>query len=167
MHEKYKKLETKNTKMYQGKEYEIVTNKNILSIKSTPCHFDTLNVNKNKQIGALLLNTGMAFQDECYGLASNQVNEFKRIIMLRNPYSPSLAFVIMCNPIIYCKKGGMKSMYEGCLSRPGEKRIKIRRYKGIKVQWWTVTGETKQKEFNGIMSRAIQHEIDHLNGLLL
>ena len=58
-------------------------------------------------------------------------------------------------------------MFEGCLSRPGEKRIKVRRHKIIKVKWQTVTGESKQREFTGIIARVIMHEIDHLNGVLI
>ncbi len=157
----------KNSRMFENKSYEIVTDPAILSVKSSPCFFDEFNVCRNERIAGLLINTGFAFGNDCFGLASNQVNEFKRIIMLRNPNAGPLAFMVMCNPIIFCKKGGMKSMWEGCLSRPEEKRIKVRRHKGIKVQWQTVTGETKQKEFSGIVARAIQHEIDHLNGVLI
>jgi peptide deformylase len=90
---------------FAGKDYGIVTNTDILSRKSTPCFFDELNVLKNKTIADLMLNTAFAFGKDCFGLSSNQVNESKRIILMINPLAPALAFSIMCNPLIYCKKG--------------------------------------------------------------
>ena len=157
----------KNSKMFNGKEYPIVTDTNDLSKKSTECFFDEINVHKNKAIADQMLNTAFAFGNDCFGLASNQVNEYKRIILMINPLAETLSFSLMCNPIIYCKKGGVKAMYEGYLSRPGEKRIKVRRHKAIKVKWQTVTGAGKQREFKGILARAIMHGIDHLNGVLI
>jgi len=156
-----------HTKTFAGKDYEIVTDTDILSRKSTPCFFDELNILKNKAIANIMLNTAFAFGNDCFGLSSNQVGESKRIILMINPFTSSLAFSIMCNPLIYCKKGGVRSMWEGCISRPGEKKIKVRRHKNIKVKWQTVTGESKQREFTGMIARIIGHQIDHINGVLI
>jgi peptide deformylase len=54
---------------------------------------------------------------------------------------------------------------EGCLSFP-DLRGQIRRSLGIKVSYQTLEGETVTLETDGLLARAFQHEIDHLNGIL-
>jgi peptide deformylase len=54
---------------------------------------------------------------------------------------------------------------EGCLSFP-DLRGQIRRSTGIKVTYQTLDGETVTIETDGLLARAFQHEIDHLNGIL-
>ncbi len=54
---------------------------------------------------------------------------------------------------------------EGCLSIP-ELRAKVNRPEAIKVTYQTLDGETVTLETDGLLARAFQHEIDHLNGVL-
>lgn len=54
---------------------------------------------------------------------------------------------------------------EGCLSIP-DLRSEVRRSAGVKVEYQTLDGETKTIEADGLLARALQHEIDHLNGIL-
>ena len=54
---------------------------------------------------------------------------------------------------------------EGCLSIP-HLREKVRRADGVKVTYMTIEGKTQTLESDGLLSRALQHEIDHLNGIL-
>ena len=54
---------------------------------------------------------------------------------------------------------------EGCLSIP-DLRSEVRRSEGVKVVYQTLDGETKTIEADGLLARALQHEIDHLNGIL-
>lgn len=54
---------------------------------------------------------------------------------------------------------------EGCLSIP-DLRSEVRRSAGVKVEYQTLEGETKTIEADGLLARALQHEIDHLNGIL-
>ncbi len=54
---------------------------------------------------------------------------------------------------------------EGCLSFPGL-RGQIRRSEEVKVTYQTLAGETVTIETDGLLARAFQHEIDHLNGIL-
>jgi peptide deformylase len=54
---------------------------------------------------------------------------------------------------------------EGCLSFPGL-RSQIRRPADIKVTYQTLDGQTHSIETDGLLARAIQHETDHLNGVL-
>ncbi|WP_038161564.1 peptide deformylase [Verrucomicrobium sp. BvORR106] len=54
---------------------------------------------------------------------------------------------------------------EGCLSMP-DLRSEVRRSAGVKVEYQTLDGETRTIEADGLLARALQHEIDHLNGIL-
>lgn len=54
---------------------------------------------------------------------------------------------------------------EGCLSIP-DLRSEVRRSAGVKVEYQTLDGGTKTIEADGLLARALQHEIDHLNGIL-
>ena len=54
---------------------------------------------------------------------------------------------------------------EGCLSIP-DFFANVERYKKVEVQWLNENGDLKSANYNGLMSICIQHEIDHLNGVL-
>ena len=72
----------------------------------------------------------------------------------------------MLNPVIFWKD--LKSKYnavEGCLSLDGEREVK--RFRRIKVKYTNENGITIIKQFNGYQAQIIQHEVDHLNGILI
>jgi peptide deformylase len=71
---------------------------------------------------------------------------------------------VFLNPQIVERKGFMEDE-EGCLSFPGLYQ-KIRRSKTIKVRAYNLKGELVEKVVSDLESRAWQHEIDHLNGVL-
>ena len=56
-------------------------------------------------------------------------------------------------------------MMEGCLSYPGL-FVKIKRPTGIVMEWWTEEDTRCEERFEGMTSRILQHEVDHLNGVL-
>ena len=56
-------------------------------------------------------------------------------------------------------------MEEGCLSVPGVRRD-IRRSEGVRLRWTDLDGEPQEGEFHGLIARIIQHECDHLDGIL-
>ena len=68
------------------------------------------------------------------------------------------------NPVILEKEGEEISM-EGCLSIPG-KQGTVKRAKNIKVKYNDLTGEEKIMEAEDFLARIIQHEMDHLDGIL-
>lgn len=68
------------------------------------------------------------------------------------------------NPVIVERKGTVDDS-EGCLSFPGLYQ-RVRRAKSVKVQAYNIKGEAVEIEATGLASRAWQHEIDHLNGVL-
>lgn len=71
----------------------------------------------------------------------------------------------MINPRIV-KRSGMDVMEEGCLSVPGAS-VNVRRAKKIVVKYIDKSGDETTLEAEGLLARAIQHEIDHLNGRLI
>lgn len=97
------------------------------------------------------------------GLAANQVGINKRFCVFN--YTPILVSY-MINPEIvsHSKKAG--SMLEQCLSLPGL-NVPKKRYSEITVKWQNMQGLWFERVFRGLAARIIQHEIDHLNGILI
>jgi len=75
------------------------------------------------------------------------------------------SYMIMLNPVII-KQSGSFETEESCLSLLGGPR-KTTRYQKIKVQYQTLDFQTRLKTFEGWTAQIIQHEIDHLNGILI
>jgi len=102
------------------------------------------------------------------GLAAPQVGILNRILIvdLKAPYPEEMnAPLVMINPVITHDLDGTCCMNEGCLSFPGAFAL-IHRPKSIIVDFTAADGYKVTMTFDGLMSRCIQHEIDHLNGLL-
>lgn len=104
------------------------------------------------------------------GLAAPQVGKSLRIIIVWSRRSRK--FLIMINPkIIWSSKKTRlgipesKNPYEGCLSVPGVWG-KVRRHSIVKVKYLTPKGTEVIRKFKGFTGVVIQHEIDHLEGIL-
>ena len=71
----------------------------------------------------------------------------------------------MINPDIL--EAGVENIWgeEGCLSVPDQRRL-VLRSESVYVRYQTLTGEWVEQYFQGFPARIIQHEIDHLNGIL-
>ena len=97
------------------------------------------------------------------GLAATQVNFHQRIIVIdiSDQCNEPICFI---NPEIIEKSGEIQ-WEEGCLSVPDYYENVIR-YNDIKVQALNQLGETFELEASEMLSVCIQHEIDHLNGIL-
>lgn len=97
------------------------------------------------------------------GLAANQVGVHKALFLIR--YKDG--FGVFINPEVKSKKGHFHCKGEGCLSVP-EKRFNVKRFKKIELSYIDEHGEeayliTHSKRH----AQEIQHEIDHLNGVIL
>ena len=105
------------------------------------------------------------------GIAAPQVYISKRVIIvasrpnLRYPDAPEMDAVVMVNPEILEFSQATTLGEEGCLSVPNE-RGQVKRAQSIKVLYHTLTGEVMESTFEGFPARIVQHEIDHLNGIL-
>lgn len=100
------------------------------------------------------------------GLAANQAGVSKQVLVIdvsTREEGPPL--IVLVNPeIIHAE--GETSLEEGCLSLPGYTTV-IKRAERVRVKGIDRHGREVEIEGNGLLSRALQHEIDHLNGVLL
>lgn len=104
--------------------------------------------------------------NKAVGLAANQVGELYRIFALdASLQSPEFEPFILINPEIV-EVSGVQVREEGCLSFPGIFE-KIERPQRVTVKGLNLEGEESQFEGEGIVARAILHELDHLNGRLI
>ena len=117
---------------------------------------------EDKPIAVDLLETLMAHEDTCVGMAANMIGVRKRIIAFADEAGQ---YMIMLNPVII-KKEKPYNTEEGCLSLLGGPR-KCRRYQVIRVQYQTLDMKLRTKVFEGFTAQIIQHEIDHCNGVLI
>ena len=105
------------------------------------------------------------------GIAAPQVYVSKRVIIvasrpnLRYPDAPEMDAVVMVNPEILEFSQAASLGEEGCLSVPNE-RGQVQRAQSIKVLYHTLTGEVMESTFEGFPARIVQHEVDHLDGVL-
>lgn len=96
------------------------------------------------------------------GISAVQVGVPARIFVLAWPKDGWSAFI---DPVILKSEGGCEST-EGCLSLPGVIR-KVKRFQYIELAYMNDAGIRVQQSFDGLLACAIQHEMDHLDGILL
>lgn len=99
------------------------------------------------------------------GLAAPQVGLKKRILVL-NPTGEEGDDLALVNPEIVDRFGPLTLFEEGCLSFPGI-FAEVKRPERCKVRAFTLDGKTIEAEYDGFVARIIQHEYDHLEGVLL
>ena len=100
------------------------------------------------------------------GLAACQVGVARRIIVMDvNPIDPEQGFFALINPEIIDEEGEI-DYEEGCLSVP-DCTENVKRKEKVRVKGMTPDGEGIELAGEGILSIALQHEIDHLNGVLI
>ncbi len=95
------------------------------------------------------------------GLAAPQVGVSLRVIVLHMPEEEPVAII---NPEIV-KQSGERQVVEGCLSLPGESG-EIMRYDAITVKGLDRQGKKIRIKADGLKAQALQHELDHLDGIL-
>ncbi|MCS6942795.1 MAG: peptide deformylase [Geminocystis sp.] len=105
------------------------------------------------------------------GIAAPQVGISERIIIVashpnpRYPDAPLMSPLAMINPRIVSHSQEMVRGNEGCLSVRG-KRGDVSRHREIEVEYYTRDGKFHRRQCSDFVARIIQHEIDHLNGIL-
>jgi peptide deformylase len=113
-----------------------------------------------KKLAANMIETMRA--KDGVGLAANQVGQLLQIIVVATDKEPLVLF----NPKILRYSWRKIISEEGCLSLP-KTILKIRRSRTVKVQAATPQGEKIQFTARGMLAIVIQHEVDHLNGILI
>jgi len=116
----------------------------------------------NRDIQKLINNMAkLMYQNKGLGLAAPQVGILKRVIVA----DVGDGLVSLVNPKILWRQG-KDVMSEGCLSIPGI-NLEIKRSKEVIVEGLTKEGEKVQLGAVGLLARVLQHEIDHLDGILI
>ena len=125
-----------------------------LSQKSEPA------TKEDMQVVQDLLDTLKANEAGCVGMAANMIGVKKRIIAVNMGF----VNVAMLNPVIV-KRTGAYETEEGCLSLTGVRGAT--RYQEIEVEYFDVNWKKQKGKFTGWTAQIIQHECDHLEGIII
>lgn len=99
------------------------------------------------------------------GLAAPQVGRLERFIVVHRSILPPDGDEVLVNPVITSESDEMITDEEGCLSFLSV-TDKVTRPAAVIVGYVDLAGEAKKMEAEGLLARAILHEVDHLNGVL-
>jgi len=105
------------------------------------------------------------------GLAAPQIGIGLRVVVFgfeRNPRYPEAAAVpetILINPVIEPLDDAIQDGWEGCLSVPGLRGL-VPRYERVRYRGFDQKGVPFEREVDGFHARVVQHECDHLDGIL-
>ena len=111
-------------------------------------------------VGQDLMDTLRANQAHCVGMAANMIGVKKRVIIV----SMGIMNVVMYNPVIV-KKDTPYETEEGCLSLIGVR--KTTRYQNIEVEYYDSSWKKHRQAYSGWTAQIIQHECDHLEGVII
>lgn len=102
------------------------------------------------------------------GLAAPQVGMLQRFLVMMDPDTNTV--FKMLNPKIISRSEDVCTMEEGCLSVLGPDNLpvysNVSRPKSVVVEWMNERGENMGAEMSGLPARIVQHETDHLDGIL-
>ncbi|MFA5004126.1 MAG: peptide deformylase [Candidatus Saccharimonadales bacterium] len=128
------------------------------------------------KIQTLIANMHYTLENKKYGvgLAATQVGQSVAITAIGikpTPTRPNLPVLNMTviNPEIIKTYGDKEDMWEGCVSFGDTKNFPyalVPRYKKVRLRWLDEHAKPHEKDFEGIVAHVLQHETDHLNGIL-
>ncbi len=105
------------------------------------------------------------------GLAAPQIGEFLRVLVFsvdanpRYPEAEPIPPTVLINPVITPLEETLEPGWEGCLSIPGMRGL-VPRFAAVRYRGFDAAGEIVQREVSGFHARVVQHECDHLDGIL-
>lgn len=112
------------------------------------------------QVGIDLQDTLRANREACVGMAANMIGVNKRVIIV------NMGFVdaVMFNPVLI-KKDTPYETEEGCLSLTGVR--KTTRYENIEVEYLDMNWKKQRQKLSDWTAQICQHELDHLEGIII
>ena len=116
--------------------------------------------NKDLSVGQDLMDTLQVNQDRCVGMAANMIGVKKRVIIV----NAGIMNIVMYNPVII-RKDTPYETEEGCLSLTGVR--KTTRYQNIEVEYLDGSWKKHRRKYSGWTAQIIQHECDHLAGIII
>ena len=105
------------------------------------------------------------------GLAAPQIGVSRRIVIFgveanpRYPDAEPVPFTVLVNPKIVILTREIEEDWEGCLSVPGMRGV-VPRYTKLRYSGFDIEGNPIEREAEGFHARVVQHECDHLDGIL-
>ena len=127
----------------------------LLGMKSAPATAEDLPVAQD------LLDTVAAHSHECVGMAANMIGVLKRIIVFQD----GMRYAVMLDPEIKWRSPKTYDTEEGCLSHTGTKPVT--RHESIEVEYLDMKLKKCRRKYSGFTAQIIQHECDHLDGILI
>ena len=105
------------------------------------------------------------------GLAAPQIGIGQRVVIFgvnnnpRYPQAEEVPYTVLVNPIIEPLSDEIEEAWEGCLSVPGMRGI-VPRYRRLRYRGFDASGAAIDRVAEGFHARVVQHECDHLDGIL-
>ena len=105
------------------------------------------------------------------GLAAPQIGVLKRVVIFgvkanaRYPDVEEVPDTVLINPVLEPLSDELEEGWEGCLSVPGMRGL-VPRYRQLRYRGFDAAGKSFQREVEGFHARVVQHEVDHLDGIL-
>ena len=105
------------------------------------------------------------------GLAAPQIGVGLRVVIFGMDYSPRypqadpVPYTVLINPTLWPLGTDMEDGWEGCLSVPGMRGL-VPRYRELRYTGVDAAGQPIDRTVNGFHARVVQHEVDHLDGIL-
>jgi peptide deformylase len=106
------------------------------------------------------------------GIAAPQIGVDLRVVIFggtginpRYPDAPEIAFTVLCNPVLEPLDDERSAGWEGCLSVPGL-RGEVPRFEHLRYSGRDASGAEFVRVVDGFHARVVQHEVDHLDGIL-
>ena len=105
------------------------------------------------------------------GLAAPQIGELVRVVVFgfeqneRYPEAPAVPRTILLNPVLTPLGNDEEEGWEGCLSVPGLRGL-VPRFRRLRYQGFDPQGARIDRTVEGFHARVVQHEVDHLEGIL-
>jgi peptide deformylase len=105
------------------------------------------------------------------GLAAPQIGVGLQVVIFevaanpRYPDAENVPFTVLINPVLTALSDVMEEGWEGCLSVPGMRGL-VPRHAGLRYQGFDAVGQPIDRSVSGFHARVVQHEVDHLRGIL-
>ena len=105
------------------------------------------------------------------GLAAPQIGVGLQVVIFevaanpRYPEAGPVPFTVLINPVLTSLSDVMEEGWEGCLSVPGMRGL-VPRHAALRYQGFGAVGQPIDRSVNGFHARVVQHEVDHLRGIL-
>ncbi len=136
------------------------------------CQSAELDFDQVESLEALLIDMWDTMKaEEGAGLAAPQIGVMQRLVIFgyetnsRYPEAPSVPETVLINPQITPLNEIIEEDWEGCLSVPGMRGM-VPRYREIRYSGYDQHGNRIEREVSGFHARVVQHECDHLDGIL-